>query len=246
MKRLYVSLLLTVSLVCSMSLYSQTTTESIKQNNILTATSFRDVARKVSPNVVSIRLKRSIVSSFGQQSAHRPKLIVPFGMSDELREQLERMLDEQYLHLYPGEPKEKSYVGSGSGVIIHEDGYIITSYHVIANCSPDNIEVTLADGTRYDKADIIGYDELTDIGIIKIDGGKMKSSAVWGDSDSLEPGDFVVAIGNSLDFSNSISEGIISAKHRVIKKTPIEDLIQTTAMINPGNSGGHYVILLAK
>lgn len=99
MKRLYVSLLLTVSLVCSMSLYSQTTTESIKQNNILTATSFRDVARKVSPNVVSIRLKRSIVSSFGQQSAHRPKLIVPFGMSDELREQLERMLDEQYLHL---------------------------------------------------------------------------------------------------------------------------------------------------
>ncbi|MDD4278679.1 MAG: PDZ domain-containing protein [Candidatus Sumerlaeales bacterium] len=238
MKRLYVSLLLTVSLVCSMSLYSQTTTESIKQNNILTATSFRDVARKVSPNVVSIRLKRSIVSSFGQQSAHRPKLIVPFGMSDELREQLERMLDEQYLHLYPGEPKEKSYVGSGSGVIIHEDGYIITSYHVIANCSPDNIEVTLADGTRYDKADIIGYDELTDIGIIKIDGGKMKSSAVWGDSDSLEPGDFVVAIGNSLDFSNSISEGIISAKHRVIKKTPIEDLIQTTAMINPGNSGG--------
>ncbi len=216
---------------------NETTSQTTAQN--LTPFSYRNVARMVSPSVVSVRIKQNITSGLtGALNRKRPTLIVPFGMSDELRQQLEQMLDEQYQHLAPGEARGKQYVGTASGVIIRNDGFIVTSYHVIASAQNFAIEVTLSDGTAINEVEVYGYDELTDLAVLKIKTDKELKAATWGDSDSLEPGDIVVAIGNPLDFTNSISEGIVSAKHRVIKKAPIEDLIQTTAMINPGNSGG--------
>ena len=206
---------------------------------VVTSESYRTVARKVSPAVVNIRIKKNLVTKMQPQiQGRRPTLIMPYGVDDELRKQLEQLLDEQFNQTPMGQAQQDQYVGAGSGVIIKSDGYIITSNHVVANCTPDNIEVSLSDGTKFDRAEIVGTDALTDLAVLKVQTSKKLPFADWGNSDTLEPGDIVVAIGNPLDFNNSISEGIVSAKHRIIKKAPIEDLIQTTAMINPGNSGG--------
>lgn len=126
--------------------------------------------------------------------------------------------------------------GSGSGVIISTDGYILTNNHVIS--SAKEIEVRLHDGTEY-KATVVGSDSHTDIGIIKIDAKNLKAVSI-GDSSALEVGETAVVIGNPLgQLGGTVTNGIISALEREItldgKKM---NLIQTNAAINPGNSGG--------
>src|SRR5690606_29539641 len=95
---------------------------------------------------------------------------------------------------------------------------------------------------------LIGTDSLTDLAVLRIndEGTSSLPHLEWGDSDSLHVGDHVLAVGNPLDFTNSVSQGIVSAKHRTLNSALIEDLIQTTAMINPGNSGGALVDLDGK
>jgi len=126
--------------------------------------------------------------------------------------------------------------GSGSGIIISEDGYILTNNHVIEDAS--TITVTLSTGKAY-TARLIGADSQTDLAVLKIDGDNLPY-AILGDSDSLQPGDLAVAIGNPLGtLANTVTTGIISATDREIT---IDDetmnLLQTDAAINPGNSGG--------
>ena len=126
--------------------------------------------------------------------------------------------------------------GAGSGVIIDSEGYILTCYHVIENAR--SITVTTKNGAHYD-ATVVGYDELTDLAVLKIKGSNF-TTVTYGDSSSLSIGDLAVVIGNPLgQLGGSISAGIVSALDRsVVVEGKAMTLIQTDASINPGNSGG--------
>ncbi|MFN0276375.1 MAG: trypsin-like peptidase domain-containing protein [Chitinophagales bacterium] len=132
---------------------------------------------------------------------------------------------------------------SGSGVIVSEDGYIVTNFHVVKNA--DEIEVVLFDKTKI-KAELIGSDPSTDLAVIKIDKKDLPPMR-FGNSDSVRVGEWVLAVGNPFDLSSTVTAGIVSAKGRKIDilgqnaSTPIESFIQTDAAVNPGNSGGALV-----
>ena len=136
--------------------------------------------------------------------------------------------------------------GSGSGVIISSEGYIVTNNHVIKDAS--EIEVTLNDNSKY-KAKVVGVDPSTDLAVLKIEGGDFKSIAI-GNSDDLKVGEWVLAVGNPFNLTSTVTAGIVSAKARNINLladrtqqnfAPIESFIQTDAAVNPGNSGGALV-----
>jgi serine protease Do len=123
----------------------------------------------------------------------------------------------------------------GSGVIVSEDGYILTNNHVVKDA--DKLTVVTEDGKKYD-ARVIGTDSHTDVAVIKID-GKNLPAANLGDSDDARVGQWVIAVGNPFELLHSVTAGIISAKGRSsIGLADYEDFIQTDASINPGNSGG--------
>jgi serine protease Do len=123
----------------------------------------------------------------------------------------------------------------GSGFIIDREGYILTNNHVIEKAS--SIKVRLSDEKEYD-ATVVGKDAKTDVALIKINVKHELPVAAFGDSDKLEVGDWVVAIGNPFGLEHTVTAGIVSAKGRVIGAGPYDDFIQTDASINPGNSGG--------
>jgi len=133
----------------------------------------------------------------------------------------------------------------GSGVVINSDGYILTNNHVVDEAEENSVEVVLND-TRRMKAKIIGRDPTTDLAVIKVDAKDLPTAAL-GNSDSLEVGDWVMAIGNPLGLQSTVTAGIISAVGRDINiisdNYRIENFIQTDAAINPGNSGGPLVNL---
>lgn len=132
--------------------------------------------------------------------------------------------------------------GLGSGVIISEDGYIVTNNHVIDGA--DKLEVLLNDNSTYD-AKIIGTDEATDLALIKIDAHGL-SPITFGDSEEVKVGEWVLAVGNPFGFNSTVTAGIVSAKARALNKggsMGIESFIQTDAALNPGNSGGALVNL---
>jgi 2-alkenal reductase len=132
---------------------------------------------------------------------------------------------------------------SGSGVFISADGYLLTNNHVIEGASEVNL--ILSDGTQ-ETATIVGTDQYSDIAVLKTD-GRVPAAAALGNSDKLDPGETVIAIGSPLgDFKNTVTVGVVSATGRVIdtgKGYQIENLIQTDAAINHGNSGGPLVNL---
>ncbi|HRO08971.1 MAG TPA: trypsin-like peptidase domain-containing protein [Saprospiraceae bacterium] len=135
--------------------------------------------------------------------------------------------------------------GSGSGVIISADGYIVTNNHVVGFA--DKITVTDYEGKKYN-ARKVGVDELTDLAVIKIDGAKGFSPVKVGDSDKVQVGEWVLAVGNPFGYlTSTVTAGIVSAKGRSLDIIPnkkrIEAFIQTDAAINPGNSGGALVNL---
>ncbi len=123
----------------------------------------------------------------------------------------------------------------GSGFVIDKEGYILTNNHVVEKAT--TIKVKLSDEKEYD-AKIIGRDPKTDIALIKIDVKQSLPVAVLGDSEVLQVGDWVVAIGNPFGLEHTVTAGIVSAKSRIIGAGPYDQFIQTDASINPGNSGG--------
>ena len=125
--------------------------------------------------------------------------------------------------------------GSGSGFIIAADGLVLTNNHVVANAR--EITVTLKDGREL-PAQVRGRDPKTDLAVLKIDAPEPFPVATLGDSDALNVGDWVIAIGNPFGLDNSVTAGIVSAKGRTIGAGPYDEFIQTDAPINPGNSGG--------
>lgn len=142
---------------------------------------------------------------------------------------------------YEGTPRERERVGSGSGVIIRPDGYIVTNNHVIDGAS--KIEVTLNNNKTFE-AQLIGTDPATDVALIKIDAQGLPV-VPFGDSDNLRLGEWVIAIGSPYDLRSTITAGIVSAKGRSMPnydgEFKIESFIQTDAAVNPGNSGGALV-----
>lgn len=140
-----------------------------------------------------------------------------------------------------GAPQQRERVGSGSGVIIRKDGYIVTNNHVIDGAT--KIEVTLNNNQKY-PATLVGTDPATDIALLKIEADGLPV-VTFGDSDKLRLGEWVIAIGSPYDLRSTITAGIVSAKGRSMPnytgEFKIESFIQTDAAVNPGNSGGALV-----
>lgn len=129
-------------------------------------------------------------------------------------------------------------VGTGSGVIISEDGYIVTNNHVIKDAK--ELEVTLNNNKAY-KAKLIGTDSKMDIALLKIDADEKLPFIVFGNSDQIKVGEWVLAVGNPYNLNSTVTAGIVSAKARNLDKASIQSFIQTDAAVNPGNSGGALV-----
>ncbi|HEX9007551.1 MAG TPA: Do family serine endopeptidase [Bacteroidota bacterium] len=140
-------------------------------------------------------------------------------------------------------PEDMPSQGFGSGVIVTPDGYIATNNHVVSDADADGIEIVIHDKIRY-KAKLIGTDPTTDLAVVKIDAKDLPVAAL-GNSDNVQVGEWVLAIGNPLELNSTVTAGIISAMGRDIgiiqSNTRIENFIQTDAAINPGNSGGALV-----
>lgn len=140
------------------------------------------------------------------------------------------------------QPQQREYKqpdrhGAGSGVIISQDGYIVTNNHVVGQA--DEINVKLNDGREF-KGRIIGTDETTDLALVKIDAKDLPAIKI-GNSDNLKLGQWVLAVGNPFNLTSTVTAGIVSAKARTLGANGVESFIQTDAAINAGNSGGALV-----
>ncbi len=184
---------------------------------------FAGVAKAVSPTVVSIT-----VTTKGKEST-----------SDDMND---------FFHFFGPKfrsPHPEPQQGSGSGFVVSPDGYILTNNHVVEDADEKGIEVAF-NNKHHLNAKIVGTDPSTDIAVIKVDGHDLPTAA-FGNSDEIEIGDWVLAIGNPLGLQGTVTAGIISALGRNIRiiqdNYGIENFIQTDAAINPGNSGGPLVNL---
>lgn len=190
------------------------------------STAFIEVSKAVTPTVVSINVK----SKSKSRSDNFHDFFRFFGPDFKF-------------------PEPEPQMGAGSGVIVHPEGYIITNNHVIDGAVENGIEVVLNDKRRF-TAKVIGADPSTDLAVIKIDGRDLPTAAI-GNSDDLQVGEWVIAVGNPLGLNSTVTAGIVSAIGRsgigVIRDNyGIENFIQTDAAINPGNSGGPLVNLQAE
>lgn len=184
--------------------------------------SFSTLVKKVGASVVNI----SSVKVVKPQGAI--PFFSPYGQNDPF--------NEFFRHFFgKGMPKEFKQRGLGSGFIIDTSGHIITNNHVVEKA--DEIEVTLTDGATY-SAKVIGRDPKTDLALIKINAKNELTPLPMGDSETIEVGDWVVAVGSPFGLGNTVTAGIVSAKYRRIGASAYDDFIQTDASINPGNSGG--------
>lgn len=192
---------------------------------------FKHVATALKPSVVNISTKVAPKQIQGQRFN-----FPGFGFGDDPL--LKRF--EQQLRQFDGQLQIPGQQGLGSGMVIRTDGHVLTNYHVIKGA--DEIQVTLSDDKTYD-ATVVGFDAETDLAVLKIDASGLQP-VHWGNSDSSEVGEWVVAIGSPFGLSQTVTAGIISAMGRDdVGITSYEDFIQTDAAINPGNSGGPLVNL---
>lgn len=134
--------------------------------------------------------------------------------------------------------QQQEQVGTGSGVIISEDGYIVTNNHVIKDAT--ELEVTLNNNKSY-KAKLIGTDSKMDIALLKINADEKLPYSTFADSDQVKVGEWVLAVGNPYNLTSTVTAGIVSAKARNLEDNGIQSFIQTDAAVNPGNSGGALV-----
>lgn len=143
----------------------------------------------------------------------------------------------EFMYGYRG-GQQQQQVGTGSGVIITEDGYIVTNNHVVQDAS--ELEVTLNNNKSY-KAKLVGTDSKMDIALLKVDTPDKLPFATFGNSDDIKVGEWVLAVGNPYNLNSTVTAGIVSAKARNLSKDGIQSFIQTDAAVNPGNSGGALV-----
>ena len=191
---------------------------------------FRDVSKSLKPSVVSIK---NVV----ERSASRQRGSRSIGLPQDLEQFFGRQSDglnndgDDGLEL----PKGRIQNGLGSGVIVRNDGYILTNNHVVEGASI--LEVVLSDERKFD-AKVIGKDERTDLAILKIEATGLVAAPL-GNSENMEVGDWVIAIGSPFGLAQTVTAGIVSATNRSDQNITLYDsFIQTDAAINPGNSGG--------
>ena len=191
------------------------------------AVSYADVVSRVAPAVVTINV---------QSRAHAPQQY-PFADDPSFRD----FFGEQGPPRPPAERRER---GLGSGVIVSNDGFVLTNHHVIDGA--EQIRVALNDNRLFD-ARVVGSDPPSDLALLKIDAGNLPLLTL-GDSDGVRVGDVVLAVGNPLGIGQTVTEGIISAKGRQtgLSNGSFEDFLQTDASINQGNSGGALVNMSAE
>lgn len=134
--------------------------------------------------------------------------------------------------------QQQEQIGTGSGVIISEDGYIVTNNHVVKDAN--ELEVTLNNNKSY-KAKLIGTDSKMDIALLKIDADVKLPYSKFADSDQVKVGEWVLAVGNPYNLTSTVTAGIVSAKARNLQNNGLQSFIQTDAAVNPGNSGGALV-----
>lgn len=188
---------------------------------------FVPIVKAVTPAVVNISTTRVVRSpAAGDQMA--PFMDDPF---------FRQFFGEEFFRRFQA-PRERKENSLGSGVIVSNDGYIVTNNHVIAKA--DEIRVLLNDRREF-VGKVVGTDPKTDIAVVKINASDLPSIP-WGDSDKLEVGEFILAIGNPFALNSTVTMGIVSAVGRAnVGIADYEDFIQTDAAINPGNSGGALV-----
>jgi len=188
---------------------------------------FAATAKAAMPAVVSISIEKIITSQMP-------------GLGDS--NDMDSPSAEDFLRRFFGAPlpqqrtpQRRLQRGQGSGFLISRDGYILTNNHVVGNV--DRMAVTLQDGRTFTDAKVIGTDPDTEVALIKIPGNNFPIVPL-GDSDALEVGDWVLAIGNPFGLASTVTAGIVSATKRSVGIAVYENFIQTDAAINPGNSGG--------
>ena len=197
---------------------------------------FRNAARTIGPSVVSV------------VAIHEPRTAPADGrfQDGDLPAPFEDPFLRRFFGSIPFEqiPMPDPYSrGQGTGVIVGEDGTIVTNNHVVAGA--ERFEVTLSDGRKF-TGRLAGTDPETDLAVLRVDAHDLPAAQL-GDSTSLEPGDWVVAVGNPFGLDHTVTVGVVSAKERSgMGVATYEELIQTDAAINPGNSGGPLVDLDGK
>ena len=193
---------------------------------------FTRVAKAAIPTVVFIQVEQTVITS-----------ATPFNYNNPFELFEDDMFRRFFGHRFPKMNPSKKYrqTGWGSGFIISKEGHILTNHHVVGEA--DKIEVRLKDGRAFE-AEIVGTDPKSDVALIKAKGADNLPVLPLGNSEDLEIGEWVMAIGNPFGLSHTLTVGVVSAKGRTsIGITDYEDFIQTDAAINPGNSGGPLINL---
>ncbi|MCC7167320.1 MAG: trypsin-like peptidase domain-containing protein, partial [Rhodospirillales bacterium] len=203
--------------------------QSVPQSRDQIRLSFAPLAKQTAPAVVNIYTRKVVQTR---------QVVSPF-MNDPF---FQRFFGEQF---GMGMPQERIQRSLGSGVIVGAEGVIVTNHHVIKDS--DEITVVLSDRREFE-AQLVGSDERTDLAVLRIQTKGEKLPALdWGDSDALEVGDLVLAIGNPFGVGQTVTSGIVSALARTTAGiTDFQFFIQTDAAINPGNSGGALITMDGK
>ncbi|MBI9079845.1 MAG: Do family serine endopeptidase [Pseudodesulfovibrio sp.] len=188
---------------------------------------FTELAAKAGKSVAFISTEKTSQAQTGGQQFRQQ---IPDG--HPFKDFFERF--DQFFGQQPGQTRKQ--VGQGSGFVITSDGLIVTNNHVIDGA--DKVTVRFQDNKKIYVATVIGSDRETDLAVIKINTKKELPVLRFGNSDAIQVGEWVLAIGNPYGLDNTVTAGIISAKHRIIGAGPFDNFLQTDASINPGNSGG--------
>lgn len=201
----------------------------VKDSDIpMVPANFSGLAEKVRPGVVNIQVVKKVKNvDFGSRHFFGN----PFGENNPFGD---------FFGPFPEEnpPRGFEQRGVGSGFVMSREGYILTNNHVVEDA--DQIKVKLASGKEYD-GKVVGRDPKTDLALVKVEGSSDLHPLKLGNSDDLEVGSWVVAIGSPFGLEQTVTAGIVSAKGRVIGSGPYDNFIQTDASINPGNSGGPLI-----
>src|SRR5215813_10668192 len=200
---------------------------------IPSASSFSSIANKVEPAVVNIATTQVLERRSAGKNKRRSQ---PYDQDDPMQDFFDRFFDGQGQNAPP--QAERSL---GSGVIVDKRGYILTNNHVVEQATKIQVQLN-GDPSKY-TAKVIGVDEDTDLAVVKIDAGKDLPIAKLGNSDGVQVGDWVLAIGSPFGLQATVTAGIISAKDRGGVGRQFQRFLQTDAAINPGNSGGPLVDL---
>jgi serine protease Do len=190
---------------------------------------FVNVVKQAKPAVVNIKVEKTTTGNYPGQLGPEDMFNHPF---------FDQFFGPQFRRQQP-KPREYKQHGQGSGFIISKDGFILTNNHVVEGA--DSIKVTLSDDRDFE-AKVIGTDPQTDVALLKIEDPENLPVLPLGDSANLEPGEWVIAIGNPFGLSQTVTVGVVSATGRSsVGISDYENFIQTDAAINPGNSGGPLI-----